>query len=514
MMVSLTTRQRNLLRYLLNTSSAVVIADIGHDIGLTSRQVSYNLKPVKRWLAQHSVTLKALPGVGVELNSSPSQRIELLSKLEAQSSFRVILTAPQRRQLIAVSLLIDDSPANLSQLQHDIEASRTTILNDLELVAVWLKQFGLALIRRQNYGIAIDGAELFQRQALTALLWGDNTLGKPLITISHNRGLVFSLANADGVNSSIRQVMQMLDQWDIKTALEWVAYAEAELGGRFADDTVLYLSLGFAVQVQRVQAGQRVQCSMEDILWLQEQPIWHAANKLALRMWPSRQPESLRHEVAAIAMHVLAGTRSDTWPTDQDVKTPFDGFIATFMQEASRAFKVPDLDQDTSLRDGLIAQIIPACLRHRFGLWSPPSLPDNMLPERYETTQSIVRALAEETELQVGIAIPENEINNLTLLLSAALIRERPSREVNVIVICPSGMATAQLLVARLKARFSHLKILDVLSVRELTPERIFSAQLIISTISLDAYNLGVQVIQVHPLLLPEDIDAITRWLT
>jgi mannitol operon transcriptional antiterminator len=75
-------------------------------------------------------------------------------------------------------------------------------------------------------------------------------------------------------------------------------------------------------------------------------------------------------------------------------------------------------------------------------------------------------------------------------------------------------MATAQLLVARLKARFPYLKILDVLSVRELTPEKILAAQLIISTIPLDAYKLGIHVIQVHPLLLPEDIDTITRWLT
>lgn len=513
-MVFLTTRQCNLLRYLLNIGSPAVIADIGTEMGLTARQVGYNLKTVKQWLAQYKIPLKTLPGIGVMVECSVAERTDLLKKLDMQSSFRVVLTASQRRQLMVINLLKEDIPVNLSVLQDELEVSRTTILSDLEPAAVWLAQFELTLIRRQNYGIAIEGTELSKRQALTALLWGHEALGDPLITISHKKGLIFSLANAGGALPAIERVVQLLNQWDIRTALEWVACAEAELGGRFTDDTVLYLSLGLAVQGQRVRANQRLHCAAETVQWLQNRPVWPVATKLGSRMWPLKQPETMIDEYAAIAMQLLAGARSDIWPTDQDVSAPFDHLISTFMRETARAFNAPELDKDTALRDGLVAHILPACLRNRFGLWGPPSLPDNALPEGYEATQTIVRALAKETELQVGIAIPESEINNLTLLVRAALIRERPNREVRVIVICPSGMATAQLLVARLKARFSHLKILNVLSVRELTPDKIHLAQLIISTIPLDAYNLGVQVVQVHPLLLPEDIDAITRWLS
>ena len=69
--------------------------------------------------------------------------------------------------------------------------------------------------------------------------------------------------------------------------------------------------------------------------------------------------------------------------------------------------------------------------------------------------------------------LPADEVNNLALLLRAAWIRERPHRESKVLVVCPSGMATAQLLVARLKARFPRLETLNVVSMREIASENL-----------------------------------------
>jgi mannitol operon transcriptional antiterminator len=82
-------------------------------------------------------------------------------------------------------------------------------------------------------------------------------------------------------------------------------------------------------------------------------------------------------------------------------------------------------------------------------------------------------------------------------------------------VICPSGMATAQLLVARLHARFPNLSNLEVISLRDLTPALISSADLILTTVPLPRqYANNPKVIQVHPLLIPEDIETITQFLS
>jgi len=114
-----------------------------------------------------------------------------------------------------------------------------------------------------------------------------------------------------------------------------------------------------------------------------------------------------------------------------------------------------------------------------------------------------------------GVNLPQSEINNLVVLLRAAFIRNRSYRFDRVLIICPSGMATAQLLIARLHARFPNLSNLEVISLRDLTPTLISSADLILTTVPLARqYANHPKIIQVHPLLMPEDIEAITQFLS
>jgi mannitol operon transcriptional antiterminator len=159
--------------------------------------------------------------------------------------------------------------------------------------------------------------------------------------------------------------------------------------------------------------------------------------------------------------------------------------------------------------------MVPACFRQRFNLWFPMALNNTSLPDLYEQENTIARQVARMVQEHTGMALPQSEINNLVLLLRAAFIRNRSYRFEHVIVVCPSGMATAQLLVARLNARFPYLNALEVVSLRDLTPARVMAADLILTTVPLPRLFAGnSKVIQVHPLLMPEDIEAITQFLS
>ena len=184
------------------------------------------------------------------------------------------------------------------------------------------------------------------------------------------------------------------------------------------------------------------------------------------------------------------------------------------MQLAEEAYELPGLAYDATLRDGLIANVIPACLRQKFDLWSPVARQSGQLSaEKYAFEHGIAADFAAEVRELTTYDLPDNEIHNLALLLRAAWIRERPQRQRDVIVVCPSGMATAQLLVARLKARFPRLENLKVVSVREIAAQNLSQGDLILTTVPLNSLDLPATVIQVHPLLLPEDVATITNWL-
>lgn len=512
-MANLTIQQRDLLRELLDADSPVAIAEIGRHLDLTPRQVSYRLKPVKRWLAKHDISLKSTPGVGLEVDCSSIQRHDLLQELETESLFDINLTAGQRQQLFAFTFLTNPDPVIVNWLQHVSDVSRTTVFKDLEPIEDWLAEFNLSLIRRPNYGLLLDGTEVDRRQALTALLWGEVPFDSPLTAMTHDRGLTFTLSTKTTL-PLIQQTVDQLSHYDTRAALEWVAHAEADFGGRFTDDAVLHLALALAIKIDRVRAGYLIQADeIEGVEWLIAQKVWPVAVNLTQSIWPDLDQETLHFEIGGLAIYLLAGLRDHMWPGDLDIDPALTGLITSLMEEVAAAFNTPGLRHDSPLRDGLVAHIIPAIMRQRFQLWAPSSWSDGALARKYAHEYNIANELASMVAKQTGVTLPAGEIDTLALLLRAAFIRERPHRAKRVFIICPSGMATAQLLVARLRARFPSLDILGVLSQRELSSERIAGAQLLISTVPLESPRPDLHVIQVHPLLLPEDIDRITHWL-
>ena len=514
-MTALTTRQRDMLHLLLESSAPLGAADLAERMQLTPRQVNYGLKGLRSWLAQRNVNLEVTPGVGAGLACSPDQQRALERELTAEANFQLVLSVEQRQQLIALILLVANEPLILYQLQQLAQVSRTTILKDLDAVESWIQSLDLKLERRQNYGVWIQGSEKLQRQALAAFLWGQTSLGQPLTAMTHTQGLVFELDSDAGLLPIVEQANKIIRGWDTTRTFGQVTYAEDQLGGRFTDDAVLYLAMVLAIQTERVKSGKVV--DLPELLWswLRDLEVWATAVQISNHLgrhvhgsWPDS-------EIAAIAMHILTAPRNERWPGDLEIDQKFTQLIDELVRRAVAAYGLPHLDQDKPLRDGLVIHITPACLRHRFGLWLPTSSPVTTLSEKYPFERDLAFSLAEVIWEQTAVSLPESEINNIAMLLRAAYIRERPNRVQEVVVVCPSGMASAQLLVARLKTRFPRLGIVRVISMRELNRDLLDTAELIITTVPLHGNVADYQgkIIQVHPLLLPEDIEKITQWL-
>ena len=515
MMTSLTTRQRDILQHLVESNEPLGSAEMAKQMKLTSRQVNYGLKGLRVWLEQRDVTLKVTPGVGAELLCSPEKSRELLGELASDDRFQLVLSAEERQQLIALILLTAEEPFILYQLQQLAEVSRTTVVKDLEPIEVWINKHGLQLERRPNYGFLISGAEIAFRQAIKALIWGQTPLGKPFAQMAHGNGLLFELETDAKLMPLVEKASTLLERWDVARYFGQVAFAEAQIDGRFTDDAVLDLALNLAVQADRVQLGKTVIIDETTLIWLQELNIWAIAVQIAKHIgWRSNLKWS-NNEIAYLAMYLLTVPRNDRWPGDLEIDHIFTDLIDEVIQHIVDKYGLPCLAQDKTLRDGLVIHIIPACLRHRFNLWIPDTLTQAELSDKYRFERELAKDLATIIEQRTAVILPNNDINNIALLLRAAYIREHPNLLQEVIIVCPSGMATAQLLLERLKARFPRLGTLRIISLRELDQDTIENAELIITTVPLTPKSIKQQnnIIQVHPLLRPEDIEAITQRL-
>ena len=63
-MITLTTRQRDILRVILDVNRPIGSVELAEMLHLTPRQVTYSMQGVRVWLKQHDQDLTILPGVG------------------------------------------------------------------------------------------------------------------------------------------------------------------------------------------------------------------------------------------------------------------------------------------------------------------------------------------------------------------------------------------------------------------------------------------------------------------
>ena len=193
MMVTFTTRQREILKIILDVNRPIGSVELAKLLRITPRQVNYSMKGVKVWLKQQGRDLNVLPGVGFAVDLTADQMHTLAQKINIHSDVQIILSVSQRQQLLALFLLTRTEPCILAQLEQISHVSRMTILKDLDEVDNWLQPQGISLIRKPHFGIQVSGAEHNCQQALAELLWGETPFSDdPVTEITHSEGLQFN----------------------------------------------------------------------------------------------------------------------------------------------------------------------------------------------------------------------------------------------------------------------------------------------------------------------------------
>jgi mannitol operon transcriptional antiterminator len=515
MLPTLTNRQRDILKILLEANKPISSVELAGLLHLTSRQVIYSMPAVKEWLKQYNEELYIHPGLGFSITTTRKQALVLQHEIDFHSSTQIVLSISQRQQLLALFLLIKPGPFILSQLENILQVSRMTVSKDLDEVEAWFSKEQIKLTRKPHFGVQASCTEPARKQAMAKVIWGETPFSKdPITEVTHADGLVFHLKGHVHLLPILEYINTFLSQINMRHTVGLVTKAEDQLGGRFTDDAVLNLALIFAIMANRVQGGHHLGVDDRLVNELEAMPIWPIADFISHRLGRASNSVWKNVDIAGIAMELLAAQRNEILPGELVQNQGFELDIRRIMDYISESFKISKLRHDQTLQNGLLNNIIPACFRHRFNLWFPDLLTKVDLPEQSERELGIAEGIVDIVRENTGVVLSENDLNLLAMLMRAAYIRNRSYLE-HVIIVCPSGMATAQLLVARLGVRFPYLSSQEVVSVRDLTSAMVLSADLILTTVPLPRQYAGSpKVIKVHPLLMPEDIEAITEFLS
>ena len=219
-------------------------------------------------------------------------------------------------------------------------------------------------------------------------------------------------------------------------------------------------------------------------------------------------------DIAGISMKLASAPRNDRWISDYEFNQGIFELQEQLINFISHSYQNVDMQENQTIRDGLINHLAPSFFRKKFNFWMPiinayiePSTKEDI---DYKVAQGCVNIIRKST----GIGLSKEDIAYLATLFRATIIRLQSNKTINVIVVCPSGMATSQLLLARLATRFPNFENVEIRSIRQLNFNQLNNTHLVITTVDLpNESHHNSQIIKVNPLLLPEDVEKITIFL-
>ncbi|MGT2756991.1 BglG family transcription antiterminator [Streptococcus ovuberis] len=489
----LTNKEWRLLQLLYRATDFQTSQLLAEQLGLSERTVRTYLKQLESLLPQYGAKLTYKYGQGVRLTIQWSETFQDFYNQGKEINHPIHLNDSQERQRYLLNqLFFEDQVIQVAELQESFYISKSSMAQLLGQVRHQLAAYELTLERLAPSTYQVSGEERKKRQFIADYFLAD----------------AFQEVLRSESNTS-----SLLEALDLSVLTE-VILQECRKGQvSLSDFTLTNLVLHLGLSILRQRSG-------------------HILSDFPLE---DRVIESLEYEVAARILKGLEEKLDLTFPAGETQYLALH-LLTKFHQrqgvkEAQPAHKnaivaiLQDLDkqlgsklaQDYRLLEGLTTHLNPLLLRLQYGIRLENPLLEDILRDYgwlFEVTKRSFASL----ECFASYEISDDEWAYMTLHVIGALDRQASQKKLKVLVVCATGLGSAQVLRYRLESQFGQrLSIVACISYHELSDSYLSGIDLLISSVDLGQLIFRVPVVVVSVFLRPEDkallnetIDALT----
>ncbi|MBZ4663589.1 MAG: modulated transcriptional regulator, MtlR family [Caloramator sp.] len=509
-MVSITDRCKAIISYLLNQEDAVTIDNIAEHFNISPRTTRYDLDLIEEWLLQNEIKLIRKSRKGVWIENKDRAKLILQKYIDEKLYIKnFFLSSDERKKMILNILFRQKEPITIGELADKLLVSKSTIIKDLTDIEKWLNEKKISIVRKPNSGIKISASEADFRRALLDYLYVNfdkNTLLDFLLLNKKEKISKFQFL----VDYQIKEIFNEIEPLEIENI---ICQIEKRLDIKFVDTDFAGLLIHFTIALKRLKAGEKIEMPEEQLKKLKETnefKIIKTVLKEFEKIYSIEIPDS---EIGYITIHVLGARFRENFIVNNNIlkndEVELENKINEFIKIISYRTGL-NLCDDSELIRGLFIHIKPAIERMKYGLKSKNPFVDEIKSNYYEIFQ-ICKQELNIFETYYNISFDEDEISYITMHVASSIERNNKPKKIDnlkVIVVCSSGIGTAQMLSSRINKEFGFIDIVEQCSVMELNEEKLKNVDFIVSTIPIN-FKVNRPVIQVSPLLNPNDIIKI-----
>ncbi|MHC5228535.1 BglG family transcription antiterminator [Enterococcus sp. LJL99] len=472
-------REEKLLTVLLKENNFKPARAIAVLLNVSTKTIYQDIDQLEKLVEQYDLSIEKKPRNGIRLNGSDRNKNKLIGDMQSEKNDSSIFNNEYRRVFLFSELLFAREIQSYAFYADKFYISIQTIKKDMDSIKEYLIQQGVELDKNRN----LLGQESTIQNAFK------NYYEKQTFTIT-NQGMqdfaIFDNAIIEVVNEFIRPFNHNKNQKNylicsLRNSI-LVFLSRSTLGNHCEQRSNSVFSEIENMQLYMTAYEFLEKCNRELDIFFKESDIYHLCSLL------------LAHGIK---------------PNAPKVNYLLKETIETFIHQMSLLINL-DLSQDDDLFNSLLSHIAPMIFRLNMGVSIKNPLKKQIVAQ-YSTMFNIVKYSVHLLEEVFEVEIPDDETSFLTIHFQLAF--EKINSTKHILVVCPNGLGTSQLIYQRIKQTLSTNNVIEKLDFNEFESKNLSGVDLIISAVKLpEQTTVPVSYVSVLPTY--EEISIINKKIS
>lgn len=484
-MKGLNQRQKKLIHLLVQNENYLPVAFYSEKLGKSSRTIYSDLEKIQVFLTKEPLILEKKPRVGIQLQGTLSDKMQLLEKIKDKATEGTVETQ-ERQWQIAKRLLIDDETVTQQKLAKQFHVSPSSIASDLEKT---IERYRITLIASKRG---------------TNVLGSEEEIQNGIFRFCEDYLDSHGVDTEDLFYRATQEILfQVFPQKIVKAVFDQLEMLKNQTEFYFSAHYLKSLLIRLLVFCFRLSKQKHIE--EKEFLFDQIKMIdtYLIANELLANIAKKTAFYYNEDDISYINRQLVGyGVKPATKEPES-----YEKYAVTIHKILKSMGEIMQVDflADHQLAERFTSHFIPMIYRLKMGIVITNPLVEEIRNQYAITFSATWYALAN-VEEKLGVQFNDEEVALVAMYFQVSLEKSQNGKKI--LIVCPNGIGTSELIFNKIKRILPAQDIAEITTVDKLYKKNLDNVDLIITSIKLK--ELNKPVIQVSTLVTQEDIINIT----